>query len=97
MLIKIHKSYRTVVALCDTDLIGKYFEEGMRQLRMNPFFFQGEEKSATDIMLILKKQTQEDVSYNIVGKEAIAIAKKAGVIKNEHICTIQGIPYALTF
>jgi hypothetical protein len=32
MYLKVHQSYRDVVAICDSDLIGKKFEEGKRQL-----------------------------------------------------------------
>ena len=28
LYIKVHKSYRTVVALCDSEILGKKFEEG---------------------------------------------------------------------
>ena len=45
MQIKIHEAYRKVVALADTDLIGKTFEEGIKQIKINPFFFEGKEKS----------------------------------------------------
>ena len=34
MLIKIHKGYRKTVALCDSDLIGKTFEQDKK--RENP-------------------------------------------------------------
>lgn len=97
MLIKIHRSYRIVVALCDTDLLGKYFEEDIRQLRLNEHFFKGEEITPLEAHKQLQKQMAEDASCNIVGKEAVAIAQQAGAITKEMIRTIQGIPYALTF
>lgn len=97
MLIKIHRSYRIVIALCDTELLGKYFEEDIRQLRLNEHFFKGEEVTPTEALKLLQKQMIEDVSCNIVGKEAIEIAQQAGIITKENIRTMQGIPYALTF
>ena len=39
MLVKIHKSYRNVVAVCDSDLIGKKFEEDKFQLDLKESFY----------------------------------------------------------
>ncbi len=39
MYLKIHKSYRNVVALCDAELIGKKFEEGNMQLYLRENFY----------------------------------------------------------
>ena len=56
MLIKLHRSYRTVVTVCDSDLIGKIFEEEGKQLDLRGDFFKGEEKSFKEIVGILKLQ-----------------------------------------
>ena len=45
MNLKIHNAYRVIVALSDSELIGKTFEEGIRQIIIRPNFFQGDEKS----------------------------------------------------
>ena len=49
MLIKIHKSYRDVVAICDSELLGEKFEEGERILEVRESFFNGEEKNEEGI------------------------------------------------
>ncbi len=95
MQIKIHNSYRTIVALADTDLIGKTFEEGIKQIEIKSGFFQGEEKSKEEIIKILKDMQKEDSTFNIVGKESIECALKAGIIKKEGIINIDNIPVAL--
>ena len=95
MMIKIHNSYRTIVALADTDLIGKTFEEGIRQIEIKPGFFQGEEKNKKEIIEILKDMQKEDATFNIVGKEAVECALKAGIIKKEGIIMIKNVPVAL--
>jgi uncharacterized protein len=97
MLIKVHRSYRIIVAICDTDLLGKSFEEDIRQLKVNEHFFKGQEVPYTEAVEIIKKQMLEDASFNIVGKEAIKAAQEANLITKENITTIQGMPYALTF
>jgi len=95
MLVKIHSSYRNIVAICDSNLIGKTFEENNRCIFINPNFFNGEEKSEQDILEIIEKGTYEDYTFNIVGKESVALALKAGIIRLEGITEIQGIPIAL--
>ena len=42
MLVKIHESYISIIAICDSDLIGKTFEEGKKNIFVNPNFFQGD-------------------------------------------------------
>ena len=42
ILIKIHMSYRNVIAVCDEDLLGKKFEDEKRQLDIKEGFFKGE-------------------------------------------------------
>ena len=95
MYIKIHKAYRLVVALADSDLIGKRFEDGIRQLEVNPNFFKGEEKTKQEIIKILKKMKGEDAIFNVVGKEAIRIALESEIIEEHGIMKIQGVPFAL--
>lgn len=95
MLVKIHSSYRNVIAICDSNLIGKTFEEGKRAITVNPHFFQGEEKNEQDIAQIMEEGSAEDYTFNIVGPESVALALKLGIIKQEGIIQIQGIPLAL--
>lgn len=95
MFVKIHKSYRTVVAICDSDLIGKTFEEGKRQLHVRENFYKDKEVNKEELLSIIKRQMIEDASFNIVGKESIQTALEAGIIKKEGIHKIKGIPFAL--
>ncbi len=93
--VKIHKSYRNVVALCDSNLIGKRFEEGIRQLDVRESFYNGEEMDESKILELIQFQAGEDSTFNLVGEESIAIAKKAGLISDEGVKKVQGIPFAL--
>ena len=95
MYIKIHEAYRKIVAIADTDLIGKSFSEGIKQIEIKPSFFQGEEKSKKEAIKILKDMEKEDATFNIVGKEAIETALEARIISKNGIIKIQGIPIAL--
>ena len=95
MLIKIHKSYRDVVAICDSDLIGKRFEEGGFQLDIKESFFKGEKISKEKATKIMQDMSREDATFNIVGEKSIDTALKAGIITKEGIKKIQGVPFAL--
>lgn len=95
MFIKIHRAYRNVVALCDSEIIGKKFEEGKFQLDLRENFYKGEELSKEEIIKILKDQTLEDSTFNIVGKEATNVALESGIISEKMIGEIAGIPYSI--
>ena len=95
MLVKIHSSYRNVVAICDSDLIGKTLQEGKKYLFVNPNFYQGEEKDEKQVLEIIEKGSAEDYTFNIVGEESVNLALKSGIIREEGISKIQGVPLAL--
>ncbi|MEK6825720.1 MAG: DUF424 family protein [Nanoarchaeota archaeon] len=95
MLLKIHHSYRDVIALVDSELLGKSFEEGKRQLEIKDHFFKGEEMPRDKIVEFLRKQLREDATFNIVGEESIACAIEAGIIDENSVIKIQGIPFTL--
>jgi hypothetical protein len=97
MQIKIHKSYRPVVALCDTHLIGKKFESGIYQLHITESFYKGEEMNKEQVIKFLRRQAVEDATFNIAGHESIKTALEAGIIQEGNIGKIQNIPYALAF
>ena len=95
MLVKIHASYRETIAICDSNLIGKAFQEGNKQVIISENFFKGDEKSEAEVLAIIESGSSEDCTFNIVGKESTRTALKAGIIKPEGITRIQGVPVAL--
>jgi len=99
MIVKIYKSTRQVVALCDSHLLDKIFQEenSQRQLDMTTTFFKGEEKSNEEIKEILQNAKIEDATFNIVGEQSCHLAKELGVIDDNSIIKICNIPVALVF
>lgn len=95
MLVKIHKSYRTVVAICDEEIIGKRFEQGKRQLDLTSTFFQGEKKTEEETLEIISQQADEDATFNIAGEKAVQLALKSGIIQKSGVRNVQKIPFAL--
>lgn len=95
LVTKVHSSYRVVVALCDADLVGKRFEQDIRELDLRASFFKDQELNHEQAVALLKNYAKEDATFNIVGKYAIKAAQDAGLIAKEDADTIANIPFAL--
>ena len=95
MLVRIIKSYRDIVAICDSDLIGKKFEDEKFQLDVKGEFFNGEETSEEKTIEIMQNMSKEDSTFNIAGKKSVNAALKAGIISQKEIKKIQGVPFAM--
>src|SRR3989344_5177806 len=95
MFVNVIRTYRSVVAVCDKELLGKKFEEGISQLDIKESFYKGEEKSQEEVVELMRFLAQEDSTFNIVGKKAVAAAIAAGIIDKESVGEISGIPFAL--
>jgi len=93
--INVINSYRDVVAICDLDLIGKVFEQGKFQLDVKESFYKGKQVSEKELLDMINHLSREDATFNIVGKNSVHVALKAGIILEEGIKKIQGIPFAL--
>lgn len=95
MFIKVHSSYRDVIAICDTEIIGKKFEEGKKQLDVRENFYKGQEVNEEELIRLMQFHAREDATFNIVGQKSIDIGIKAGIINEKSIGRVQGIPFAL--
>jgi len=97
MLVNIIKSYRDVVAICDSELLGKYFEEDVFQLDVKESFYKGDKKTEQEVVKIIEEMKSEDATFNIVGERSVQAAIKAGLISEDSVRKIQGVPFALVF
>ena len=95
MLIRIIEENQNLVAICDSDLIGKKFEEGIFQLDVKESFFKEDKVSEEEAVKIMRDFSKEDATFNIVGEKSISIALKTGIISKDGIKKIQGIPFAM--
>jgi len=93
--LKIHKSYRIVAAFCDSELVGKRFEEGNKELNLKESFYRDKEVSYEEAMKIMIRQAREDATFNIVGEESIKAAQETGIISEKSVGYINKIPFAL--
>lgn len=95
MFVKVIKSYRVIVAVCDSELLNKKFEEGNFQLDVKENFYKGERVSEEKLIEIFEDMIREDATFNIVGEKSVSAALKSGIVTEEGIKKIQGIPFAL--
>lgn len=95
MFYKIHKSYRDIVAVCDSDLIDKVFEEEEFQLYVKESFYKDKEASKEELIQVIEDMSREDAIFNFVGNESVQIALELGMIDEEGIKKIQGVPFAM--
>lgn len=96
LLVKIHESYRKIIAVCDTELLGKKFEEGNMQLEVREDFYNGEERTEAEVIEILKIEEAEDATFNLVGEQSVNAGIKSGIIDESGVIKIQGVPHALS-
>ena len=96
MYAKLHKTdTRTILAVCDEDILGKTFREKGLKLEVTEHFFKGDKMDATALWALIR--TEEPPSMNLVGKETIRFAIRHKLIDKENVALIQGIPHALIF
>jgi len=95
MYVNIIHTYRDVIAIADKELLGKVFEEGDKQLNVKESFYKGEIMSPEETEKVMEIWKSEDATFNLVGEKTIQLAIEKGLIHEESVKTIQGIPYSL--
>ncbi|MBC7114476.1 MAG: uncharacterized protein PWR13_1407 [Archaeoglobi archaeon] len=88
------KRYRTekefLVAVCDKELLGKTLKEGEFSFYVSPEFYGGEEITEEELKDLLESAT----IANLIGHRCVSIAIEAGIIDEEMVLFIQGVPHA---
>ncbi|RZN44754.1 DUF424 family protein [archaeon] len=89
--VKVHKACNDVlVAMCDTDVLGKEFREGELHITPSPSFYKGK--------LIPIEECERYFAaasiLNLVGTNVVERAISAGYIDREHVLTIGGTVHA---
>ena len=95
MYVNIIEAYRNIVAIADEELLGNKFFEGKRQLDVKESFYKGELRTEEEVAKEINFWIKEDATFNIVGEKSIAVALKEGIIHEDSVGTVDGIPYAL--
>jgi len=95
ILVKVHKSYRWVVAICDKELLGRNLEDGERQLDLSTKFFDGEAVDSEELDEKVERGMGEDATFYIVGEKSIEFMLRKGLIERDGVKKIEGVPFAL--
>ncbi len=83
-------SNEILVAACDAELVGKTLKEGEIEFHVSKEFYVdvlGDEE-------LLKKHLMKATIANLVGKRAVKCGIDVGIIDEENILFIEGIPHA---
>ena len=78
-----------ILAVCDSELLGKTFSEGEMQLDLTNDFYKGEEKSDDEIADLMRNA----YIINLVGEKSCALAIKEGIINEKDIKKVKNIPH----
>ncbi|MBW6461892.1 MAG: DUF424 family protein [DPANN group archaeon] len=93
-MLKTHNSDSgTIVAVCDSDILGKRFEEHDKVLDISNYFFDGDKADMTTIISAISTCT----SAMIIGDNIISGLEKKNIITKEHIQFISKTPYIMIF
>ncbi len=95
ILLKVHKSYRWVVAVCDEEVFGQKLTDGKRVLDLSGEFFKGDAMDDEEVRAEISRCNDEDATFNFVGKKSVKIAKELGIINDESVVNIDEVPFAL--
>ena len=67
LLVKVHKKeHRTIISVCDKNLIGKLLEEKNRQLDLRGEFYKGEERTQEEIGEIVDNRENREKIIEIM-------------------------------
>lgn len=90
MIVTIHeRKGGSIVCVIDKELLNKKFEEDDLQLDLSSNFFKGEEKTWDEAGDLIRNAS----GVNLVGEKAIKLAIEEGLITEDMIKKIAGIPY----
>tara|TARA_Y100000310_G_C20633216_1_gene789753 strand:- start:923 stop:1213 length:291 start_codon:yes stop_codon:yes gene_type:complete len=94
LYLKIHKSeFSEIIAVCDSNLLGKTLKQEDFELTISEDFYKGEEKTEQEVILILKNAD----NANLIGENAVSAGLSAGIISKENIIKIEGVPHAQAY
>lgn len=91
---KIHCSDdKKIVAVCDSDLIGKKYTDGNRILYIPEEFFRGDEAEIRKILEELK----DCLTANIVGNRIIDELIERNILKESNTLEVEGVKHTQIF
>ena len=83
------KDKRTLVTVCDSDLIGKTLREGPLKLEVSSKFYEGQLATADEAVEALSKAD----TGNLVGKNSVKAAIDSHLVDPAAVIYIAGVPH----
>jgi hypothetical protein len=97
VLLRVHRQQGyTVAAMCDKELLGKTFGDGVRQIRFSEEFFGGVEVDAEDVAKVAELLQEVD-SITAFGEESIRLLSKLYPSVSDAVITVCNVPYVQIF
>jgi len=91
--VRVHtRGNEVLVAACDAEIVGRTLREGELRLHVSSFY-EGDEVTEDEFVRRLKLAT----IGNLVGKATIDAARRAGLIGEDGVIWIEGVPHAQLF
>lgn len=84
------KQSDVLLAVCDTSILGKRFEQGDLILEINKDFYSGNKCDEKELKSLAKNAT----IINAAGEKTISLLEHEGIIGRGNILRISGIPHA---
>lgn len=82
--------YKTILAVCDKEHLGKTYEEGEISFTASAKFYGGEEITPEE----LEKMLDSADSANLFGNKCVGVAQKKGLVSEKSVLKIKGIKHA---
>ena len=79
-----------LLVVTDSEIIGKLFEEGKKQIDLTSEFYKWERKSKEHARELIKASRH----VHLTGKQAVALGVKLGLVNPGRVLVVQGIPHA---
>lgn len=88
---KIHRVRgEVIVAVCDAELLGRSFQEGLLRLDVSEEFYGG---LLVPISIALEEVNRATIA-NLVGRDIVNAAVERGLVHEDAVIFIKGVPHA---
>ena len=92
LIVKTHiKNGRTLITVCDKNILGNIYEEGDHILDLSSEFYKGDEMNEEETSDLIRNADM----VNLVGANAVKIGVDEDIIDEDSVKTIEGVPYAI--
>lgn len=81
---------KTLLAICDSELLGKTLREGDIVFEVRNEFYKGMKMSVEEVVDVMKQAS----IVNMIGKHVVKTAIEKGLVHPEAVLKISGIPHA---